>query len=159
MIGTWRQISPIRSISSGSPASRAMASRCSTAFVEPPMAATDTIALCSASAVSTLEGRASAASARMAISPTRRAAASLSGTVAGMSPTPNGARPRKSATVPMVLAVYWAAQVPAPGQACLARSSRSAWSIRPTSRSPSASHMSWMVTSFPRQRPGSMLPL
>ncbi len=128
-------------------------------MVDPPIEATDTMALYRASRVRMCDGRTSRAKTSRATSPTRSAAACFSAATAGMSPTPKGARPMKSATPPMVLAVYWAAQVPAPGQALRARSSTSSWPRRPTARSPRASHMSWIVTSRSRQRPGIMLPL
>ena len=112
------------------PASRAMASRCRTPFVEPPLPATPAIALSSAPRSRKRAGH-PLPSSRTASAPAGAAASSLVlRSSAGISRRRCGARPRQSATPAMVLAVYWAAQVPGPGHAC-ARSSTSAWSSRP----------------------------
>ncbi len=71
---------------------------------------------------------------------------------------PAGLRPRISKTMPIVLAVNWAPQAPAPGLACFSRSARSSSDILPAAWAPTASKTSWIVTSLPRQRPGMMLP-
>ena len=65
------------SIVSGMPASRAIASRCSTAFVEPAVAATAVIALSNAARVRILLGRRSSATSFMTISPARVGRAAL----------------------------------------------------------------------------------
>ena len=55
----------------GIPSSRAIASRCSTPFVEPPLAATDAAALSSASRVMICDGRTSSRTSRIASLPAR----------------------------------------------------------------------------------------
>ena len=97
--------------------SRAMASMCSTALVEPPVAATPATALSMEWRVTKLRGRTSRRTRSITSSPHWRAASSLAGSSAGMPLSPAGERPMNSRHMLMVLAVNWPPQAPAPGQA------------------------------------------
>ncbi len=158
MIGVFAAIVSNSSMVSGMPASRAIASRCSTAFVEPAVAATAVIALSNAARVRIWLGRRSSATRRMMISPARIAAPPLRGSTAGMSLSPIGDSPIISLTIAMVLAVNWPPQAPAPGQATSSSARSSLSSIRPAAVAPTASNMSWIVTSLPRKLPGMIDP-
>ena len=72
------------------PSSWASAGRCSTAFVEPPVAATDAIALSIAARVMICDGRVPALTSSMTSSPAASAASSFAGSVAGMPFRPPG---------------------------------------------------------------------
>ena len=58
----------------------------------------------------------------------------------------------------MVLAVNWAPQAPADGQATCSSSSRSSDDIAPTECLPTASNTSWTVTGRPLKVPGRIEP-
>ncbi len=139
-------------------ASRAMASRCSTAFVDPPVAATVVIAFSIDARVTSDRGRTSPATSFIRVRPQARATSALRASVAGTSFAPSGDIPRNAMAVAIVFAVYCPPQAPAPGHArsSIMRSSRSA--IRPAACAPTASKTSWMVRSRPSKRPGAMAP-
>ena len=103
--GVFAEISSNSSIVSGTPVSRAIASRCSTALVEPPVAATDAIALCSDSASDDLL-RANIVLQQLhhQLAAIERAL-SLRGSIAGISFAPIGEIPRNVSAVAMVFAV------------------------------------------------------
>src|SRR5207237_534401 len=101
----------------GIPASRASESKCSTALVDPPVAATPAIELSNDARVTMLRGRTSRFSRSTTSLPISRVASSLRGSVAGMLPYPTGPRPSNSVAIAMVLAVNWPPHAPAPGQA------------------------------------------
>src|ERR1039458_3940718 len=81
--GVRRQISWKSSMASGTPASRAMASRCSTALVDPPVAATPAIALAKAARVAIWRGRRVRRTASMTIWPQRKITSALPGSARG----------------------------------------------------------------------------
>ena len=58
----------------------------------------------------------------------------------------------------MVLAVNWAPQAPAEGQAACSSSSRSSSDMSPTECLPTASKTSWTVTGWPLKVPGRIEP-
>ena len=147
------------SIVSGTPASRAMASRWSTPLVEPPVAAIDAIAFSKASRVRIDLGRIPFSSRRIASWPASKAAWSFLWSMAGISLAPAGLSPRNSITVDMVLAVNWPPQAPAPGQAASSMASSSGSPIEPAARAPTASKTSISVMSRPSYRPAPMVPL
>ena len=118
-IGVASAIRPKSSISSGMPASRAIARRWRTPFVEPPVAATAAIPFSRARRSTIAEGRTSRVTRSMTSSPQRRAASSLAGSSAGMPLRPAGESPMNSMTVLIVFAVYWPPQAPAPGHEAL----------------------------------------
>ena len=103
-------------MSSGIPYSWAIARRWSTAFVEPPVAATAAIALSIAARVTNRDGRTSSRTSCMTSSPHCLAAASFASSSAGIPLRPAGDNPRTSITMLIVLAVNWPPQAPGPGQ-------------------------------------------
>src|SRR3954453_2347693 len=113
------------------PSSWAIASRCSTPFVEPPVAAIAAAAFSSASRVTSADGRMSSRTRRIATFPASYAASRFPGSAAGTSFSPAGEIPRKSRTVAIVLAVYWPPHAPAPGHATPSSSCPSAFVIDP----------------------------
>ena len=113
------------------PNSAAIAGRCSTALVLPPVADTDAIAFSSDCRVTMCDGRMSWWTSVMTSSPALRAASSFFGSSAGMPLRPAGERPRNSSTVDIVLAVNWPPQAPAPGQAPFSASYSSSSVILP----------------------------
>ncbi len=121
------------------PSSFAIASRCRTPFVEPPVAATHAIAFSSASRVITCEGRTSSRTSRIAIRPASAAASVFAGSIAGMSFSPPGLMPRNSSTVAIVFAVNWPPHAPAPGHAAFSSSCTSSLLIFPAAAAPIAS--------------------
>ena len=111
--------SPIRlksSSSSATPASQAIASRCSTAFVDPPNAITTAIAFSNASRVMICRAVIPLAIIPMTASPDARAMPSRRRSTAGGLAEPGSAMPSASAALAMVLAVYMPPQAPSPGQ-------------------------------------------
>ena len=108
-----------------------MASRCSTAFVEPPLAATLAMVFSMDLRVMICEGRRLARTASINMWPASRVAASLSGEVAGTPESWMGEMPRISPLMAMVLAVNWPPHAPAPGQALASSASSPASSMRP----------------------------
>ena len=158
-IGVRAAISSNSSIENGMSSSRAIASRCSTPFVDPPVAATDAAAFSIASRVTMCDGRTSSRSSRIASRPHSSAASPLPRLSAGIPFSPAGLMPRKSSAVDMVLAVNWPPQAPAPGHAADSTSCSSAASIVPAAYAPTASKTSWMVMSRPRNVPGAIEPL
>ena len=146
------------SIVSGTPASRAIARRCRTALVEPPVAATQAMAFSNALRVRMSLGRTPLRNRSITNFPQRAPTSSLRESVAGMLAVPMGDRPMNSITVAMVLAVYWPPQAPAPGQATSSTCLSSASVMRPAMWAPTASNTSAMVTSRPWKRPGAIDP-
>ena len=108
------------------PSSRAIASRCRTPFVEPPVAATQAAAFSSAERVIRWDGRRSRRTTSMTSRPAATAASALRSCVAGMPESAAGLMPRKSSAVAIVLAVNCPPQAPAPGQAADSSSCSSA---------------------------------
>ncbi len=125
-----------------------MASRCSTALVDPPVATTPAMAFSSAGRVMRSRGRTPRWSRSIASRPACSAAASLAGSVAGMLTLPIAAMPRNSHTIAIVLAVNCPPHAPAPGQALSSRSLSSTRLMRPAAWAPTASNTSWIVTSL-----------
>ena len=101
----------------GTPISRAMASRCRTPLVEPPVAAMEKMAFSRAPRVMIRSGRKSSFSNSMIRAPTCRQISSFFGCVAGTQELPMMEMPRHSMAVDMVLAVNWPPHAPGPGQA------------------------------------------
>ena len=103
------------------PASLAMAIKCKTALVEPPMASTTVMAFSKAWRVIMSRGRTSSSSRRSRVTPALRASSTLRGSMAGMEASPGRDMPIISMAVDMVLAVNRPAQEPSPGQATHSR--------------------------------------
>ena len=125
-----------------------MASRCSTALVEPPKAMTTAIAFSNASLVMMSRAVMPRRSSPTTASPERRAKPSRRRSVAGGAALPGSDIPIASATLAMVLAVYIPPQAPSPGQMARSMASTSARLIRPAAQAPTASNASMMVTVF-----------
>ena len=96
---------------SGTPASRAIASRWRKPLVEPPLATAPAIAFSSARRSRKLREVVPRSASATASVPARAAAASFSSTcAAGISPSPITPRPSRSTTIAIVLAVKLPAQ-------------------------------------------------
>ncbi len=147
--GVRREIRSKSSSASSTPASWAMASRCSTAFVEPPRAITTAIAFSNASRVMICRGRMSARSTSVSARPLSRAKTSRRASTAGGEAAPGSDIPRASAAAAMVLAVYIPAQDPVVGQAARSIPRSSSSEIVPFACAPTASNTSWIVMSRP----------
>ena len=136
MIGVRAEIRSKSSIVKSIPKSRAIATRWSTPFVEPPVAATEATAFSNDSRVTSERGVTLSRTSCTARRPASYAACSLSRWIAGMPFAPNGERPRKSRIVDIVLAVNWPPHAPAPGHAADSSSCRSAALILPAAYAP-----------------------
>ena len=134
----------------GTPASRAIASRCRTPFVEPALAATAAAALSSAARLMICDGLTSSRTSRIASLPASRAASSFESWRAGIALSPPGEMPRNSSAIAIVFAVNCPPQAPAPGHATLSSAWTSLPVMTPAACCPTASKTSWIVTSRPR---------
>ena len=132
-------------MSSSTPASRAIAIRCSTTLVEPPVAAAQAMPFSSPGRVISSPWGVPRSSIAIAISPARRPTSSLRASVAPMVALPMGESPTSSSTVAMVLAVYCAPHAPAPGQAAFSSASSCSSLRLPAACWPTPSKTSWMV--------------
>ena len=158
-IGVRAAIESNSSIENGMPSSWAMARRCRTPFVEPPVAATDAAAFSIASRVMIWDGRTSSRTSCITSRPHSSAASPFVRLSAGMPFIPAGLIPRNSSAVDIVFAVNCPPHAPAPGQAADSTSCSSAPSILPAACAPTASNTSWIVMSRPRNVPGAIEPL
>jgi hypothetical protein len=156
--GVRELIASKSSMESSTPISRATASRCSTALVEPPEQATAAIALARLSRVMTWLGRMPRLRASTPRRPASTATSALSPCSAGTMDEPIGEMPSTSNAIAIVLAVNWPPQAPAPGLATDSSSWSSSSVIRPVACAPTASKTSWIVTSRPSKRPGRIDP-
>jgi len=158
MCGTPLEIRSKSSIESSTRASFAIASRCSTALVDPPSAITTAIAFSNASRVRICRGRTPSARRRITVPPLARAASSRRGSVAGGDAEPGSDSPSASTAAAMVFAVYMPAHEPGPGHAVRSSSFSSSGVMDPAETLPTASNTSWIVTSRPRKEPGMIVP-
>ena len=142
------------SIESSTSASRATASRCSTALVEPPLVATAATAFSSDSRVMMSLGRWPRASTSSTSLPASTATSLLLPSIAGTMAAPAGEIPIISKAIAIVLAVNCPPQAPDPGDATSTSSSSSSSVMSPAAWRPTASNTSWIVTSWPLNRPG-----
>ena len=126
------------------PASAAMAARFSTAFVDPPLAATDMAAFRKEAGVTKRRGEISPLARSTTSRPQRSASAGLSSCTAGTSADPIGDRPIMASAMAMVLAVNCPPHAPAPGQAPRSIWPSSSASMVPREWAPTASNTSWM---------------
>ncbi len=131
MNGVRLEMASKSSMESAMSISRAMAIRCRTALVDPPLAATLAMVFSMDLRVMICEGRRLARTASMSMRPASRVAAYLSFAVAGTPESCMGEMPRISPLMAMVLAVNWPPHAPAPGQALASRASSPASSILP----------------------------
>jgi hypothetical protein len=155
--GVASHLATSSSIVSGTPASRAIASRCRMPLVDPPLAAIPAIAF--SSALRSRNARAPLAS-RVASAPHAAASVARSASAsAGTIVRPSGVMPRNSSARPIVFAVKFPAHVPGPGHATRSSSSSSARASRPWRVAPIASQTSWIVATSPCQEPARIGPL
>ncbi|MCP9272392.1 hypothetical protein NM203_09355 [Mycolicibacterium sp. CAU 1645] len=129
-------------------ASHAMASRCSTALVDPPKAITTAMAFSKASLVRRSRAVMPRRSISTTASPDLRAYSSRRLSIATGDALPGSDIPSASAAEAMVLAVYIPPQAPSPGQMARSMMSTSARDISPREHAPTASKASMIVTSF-----------
>ena len=145
--GTFLPIRSKSSIVRSTSASWAMASRWSTALVEPPKAMTTAMAFSNASFVMMSRPRDTLAQ-QLDHGLTRTCGRSRRG--GGRSraarPSPGSDIPIASATEAIVLAVYMPPQAPSPGQIARSIASTSSRDIRPAAQAPTASNASMIVT-------------
>lgn len=125
-----------------------MASRCSTALVEPPNAITTAMAFSKASLVRMSRAVIPRRSISTTASPDLRAYSSRRLSMATGEALPGKDIPSASAALAMVLAVYMPPQAPSPGQMARSMMSTSSRDISPRAQAPTASKASMMVTSF-----------
>ena len=151
MTGVAADASSKSSSVSATPASCAIASRCSTALVDPAVAATRARHCGTHGRQDVARQRGFSRNASSASSPQRRAASSLAGSVAAMSLRPSGERPSAISTIDIVFAVNWPPQAPAPGQALRSTSSSRRSSMLPAPCAPTASKTCWIVIERPSQ--------
>ena len=142
MTGVRRDTASKSSIVSSTPASCAIASRCSTPLVEPAVAMTTAAALRNALRVMICRGRSPLASAWTTAKPVRRARSVRSAETAGADASPGSVMPSASAQADIVFAVYMPAHEPAPGHAARSTASSSSSDIEPAACSPTASNTS-----------------
>ena len=119
--------------SSGTPASCAIASRCSTALVDPPKAITTAMAFSNASRVRICRAVIPFSSMPTTASPDARAIPSRRRSTAGGLAEPGSAMPSASAAHAMVFAVYMPPHAPSPGQMARSMASTSSREISPRS--------------------------
>ena len=156
--GTRARIVSKSSRARGTSAAWAIARRCSTAFVEPPIAITTEIAFSSAFRVRIFRA---VRPRRIASASTRADSAVLSAfsaSSAAIVDEPVRLIPSASKAEDMVLAVYIPPQAPAPGMAFRSIASSSAWGSLPASYWPRASKTLTMLRSRPSWQPGLMVP-
>ena len=158
-MGVRHAISSKSSMESSTPASRAIASRWSTAFVEPAVAATPAMAFSNASRVMMSRGVVPLRRRSIASLPAFRAASAFASKTAGTAFAPAGLMPRNSSAIAIVFAVNCPPHAPAPGQAWSSTAFSRASSMRPAPCAPTASNTSRMVMSLPSSLPGKMEPL
>ena len=136
----------------------AMASRCSTAFVEPPIAITSAMALRNASRVRMSEGRMPRRIKCNTARPASRQSRVLAAEMAFCAPLFVRLMPSASMAEAIVLAVYIPPHDPAPGIAQPSMSRSSLSEISPRACFPTASNTLTMSTGWPWWQPGLMVP-
>ena len=159
MCGTLAAMRLKSSSSSSTPASLAMASRCSTALVEPPSAEVTAIAFSNASLVMIIRGVMPRRIMFTTASPARRASSSRRLSIAGGEAVPGSDMPIASAIELIVLAVNMPPQAPSPGQALRSISPSSSSVIVPIAHAPTASNTLVMSSDVPWWSPGMIEPL
>ncbi len=159
MCGTRAAIRLKSSNSSATPASLAIASRCSTALVEPPRALVTAIAFSNAALVMIWRGVMPRRSSCTTASPARRASSSRRRSTAGGEADPGRLMPIASAIDDIVLAVNMPPQAPSPGQARRSISPSSSSEIVPAAHAPTASNTLVMSSARPLYCPGMIDPL
>ena len=137
------------SIDSFTPAACAIASRCSTALVDPPSAMIVTIAFSNAFFVRMSRGRMFFSIRLATAAPALTQSSFLSSEIAACAELLGRLRPSASIADAIVLAVYMPPHDPAPGQACCSRSASAASDNFPAACWPTASKTDTMSTGLP----------
>ena len=130
-MGVWALISLKSFRSMGTPASWAMASRCSTVLVEQPRAISQVSALRMERSLTIWRAVTPRRTRSMTAMPACLASCSRLAYTAGMVPLPGRAMPMASHRQFMLLAVYMPEQEPQPGQQLQVQSSSCSPSMRP----------------------------
>ena len=159
MCGTRAAMRLKSSRCSSTPASLAIASRCSTAFVEPPSADVRAMAFSNAGLVMIMRGVMPASSMRTTAAPAARASAWRRGSMAGGDAEPGRLMPSASPIELIVLAVNMPPHAPSPGQAARSISSSSSGVIAPAAQAPTASKSVVTSIALPACWPGMIEPL
>ena len=126
-----------------------MASRCSTALVEPPIAITTVMAFSNASRVIIWRGVMPLSSRLYNSAPDECATSSFRRSMAGMEAAPGIDMPIASMAEDIVFAVNMPAHAPSPGQATRSIAMSSSSDIAPVENAPHASYISCMLMSCP----------
>ena len=129
---------------SGTPAALAMASRCSTALVEPSSAVTTVMAFSNASKQRMSDGLMPACTSRAAACPAENASRRFCSLTASCADEFGSDKPIASMAEAMLLAVYIPAQAPGPGMAVCSTASSSASLTVPAAWPPTASNTEMM---------------
>jgi hypothetical protein len=140
MCGTLAAMRLKSSSSSSTPASLAMASRCSTALVLPPSAEVTAMAFSNAFLVMIMRGVMPRRSRLTTASPAIRASLSRRPSMAGGDAVPGSDMPIASAMLLIVLAVNMPPHAPSPGHALRSISPSSSSVILPSAHAPTASN-------------------
>ena len=154
MCGTLAAMRLKSSSCSSTPASLAMASRCSTALVEPPSADVTAMAFSNACLVMIMRGVMPRRSMLTTASPARRASSSRRPSIAGGDAVPGSDMPIASAMELIVLAVNMPPHAPSPGHALRSISPSSSSVILPSAHAPTASNTLVMSSATPLCSPG-----
>ena len=125
-----------------------MASRCSTALVEPPKAMTTAMAFSNACFVMIWRAVMPCRMSSTTASPDLRANPSRRRSALGGEALPGSDIPIASATAAIVFAVYMPPQAPSPGQMARSMASTSSRGMSPRAHAPTASKASMIVTCF-----------
>ena len=153
--GTRAPISVKSSSDNETPASRAMASKCSTALVEPPSAMTTEIEFSNALRVMMSSGLMSSRIRFMTAFPARWQSLTFCSDTASWAELFARLMPSASIADAIVFAVYIPPQAPGPGIAVCSTSKSSASSILPPDRAPTASNTETISRRF---APGLIVP-
>ena len=149
MCGTRAAMRLKSASSSATPASLAMASRCSTALVDPPSALASAIAFSNACLVRMSRGRIPSRSISTTAAPAAVASSSRRRSTAGGDAEPGSERPSASPIELIVLAVNIPPQAPSPGHAFFSIACSSSSVIVPAAHAPIASNTLVMSSALP----------
>ena len=158
----WGTLAAIRlksSRSKSTPASLAMASRWSTALVDPPRALATAIAFSKAFLVMMSRGRIPSFNMLTTAAPAARASSSRRRSTAGGEAEPGNEIPSASPIDDIVLAVNMPPHAPSPGHALRSIAPNSSGVIVPAAQAPIASNTLVISRAWPFRYPGKVDPL
>ena len=156
--GTLRRIRSKSSIVHSTSAACAIARKCSTALVEPPVAMISATAFSIDLRVTMSRGLRSFFTASISTRADSAAESVFSRSGLAIVEEPSRLMPSASNAEDMVFAVYMPPQEPVPGTELRSMPSKSSWLIRPWEYSPTASKIDTMVKSLPFHEPGRIVP-